>query len=385
MCGIAGVHRLTDRPFPRFDAFVDELLIGIEHRGKHATGFAAITDKGNVIHQRASCEASKFVKGRRSIPEHARSVILHTRWATQGDPAFPENNHPVRSGDYYVVHNGHIWSDGDVFRVAPFKRVGEVDSEAIAAVLRMKGWTDALEDGLDLLDGNMAFAAINRSAPDELILAKGWDSPLYVARSAHLLVWASTIESIRKAWGKVLGTPPKNIQFLKPGVALVVRTGDVNEVEFKLGRGGYSRYTSSYTGDTGTSGASGSGTTVCNTPDAARIVQQAIDNAAGVTRIGTLEGMANGRVFTPAGWRDMTDDELEELDDSNLARTFAYHEHPADEEAEEGEPALVRCDDCMEWTPVDSIHVSHAFGTVNMLCDDCHEWAVEAGVVIADR
>lgn len=375
MCGIAGVHRLTDRPFPRFDAFVDELLVGIEHRGKHATGFAAITDKGNVVHQRASCEASKFVKGRRSIPEHARSVILHTRWATQGDPAFPENNHPVRSGDYYVVHNGHIWSDGDVFRVAPFKRVGEVDSEAIAAVLRMKGWTDALEDGLDLLDGNMAFAAINRSAPGELILAKGWDSPLYVARSAHLLVWASTIESIRKAWGKVLGTPPKNIRFLKPGVALVVRKGDVNEVEFKLGYGGWSSHG-------GRDTSSSTGTTVSN--DAARIVQQAIEQTTGITRIPAgREGMSGGRVYAGGQWRDATNEELDSLNDDTLARTYAYHAKPDD--AEEGEPALVRCDDCMEWTPVDSIHVSHAFGTVNMLCDDCHDWAVEAGVVIADR
>lgn len=373
MCGIAGAHRLTDRPFPRFDSFVDELLLGIEHRGKHATGFAAITDKGNVIHQRASCEASKFVNGRRSIPEHARSVILHTRWATQGDPAFPENNHPVRSGDFYVVHNGHIWSDNDVFKIAPFKRLGEVDSEAIAAVLRMKGWTDAVEEGLDMLDGNMAFAALNRSAPGELLLAKGWDSPLYVARSTHLLVWASTIETIRRAWGKVLGTPPKNIQYLKSGTALIVRKDDVREAEFKLGWGGWSSNSRSST------------VTTCNTPDAARIVQKAIERTTGVTRIpaSTREGMSGGRVYSPAGWRDATDEELDALSDENLARTVAYYEHPSDEAT--GEPALVHCDDCMEWIDVEDVHVSHAFGTINMLCDDCYEWAVKAGVVIKDR
>lgn len=384
MCGIAGVHRLTDRPLPRFDAFVDELLLGIEHRGKHATGFAAITDKGNIIHQRASCEASKFVKARRSIPEHARSVILHTRWATQGDPAFPENNHPVRSGDFYVVHNGHISSDRDVFNLAPFKRMGQVDSEAIAAVLRMKGWTDAVEDGLDLLDGGMAFAAINRSAPGELLLAKGWDSPLYVARSKHLLVWASTVETIRRAWGKVLGTPPKRIDYLKAGTALIVRRDDVREADFKLGWGGYSRYTSSSTKVTGGTNIGTGGVTTCNTENAARIVQQAIERTTGLA---PREGMTGGRVYSPAGWRDMTDDELSELDRGehadSLATTFAYHEHPADE-GDAGD-SLVRCDDCMEWTPVNDIHVSHAFGTINMLCDDCHEWAVEAGVVIADR
>lgn len=380
MCGIAGIHRLTDREEPKLGRLMDELLLGIEHRGKDATGFAAITDKGTVVHQRASCEARKFVAGRKPIPANSRTVILHTRFATQGSPAFPENNHPVRSGDFYVVHNGHIWSDTDVFQVAPFKRAGQVDSEAIAAVLRMKGWTGALDDGLDMLDGNMAFAAINRSAPGELLLAKGWDSPLYVARSKHLLIWASTQETIRAAWAKVLGTPPKRFEFLSPGEALVVNGGEVREAEFRLGWGGYTKSSTVTPKVTPKP-------TIVSTTDAAGIVNTAIQRANARWREGSQGDVRTGGYIYTGQEGDPWDD-VETLDDLTLARTYARIHSGEEGAGEDGIPSgidLVRCDDCMDWTPVAETRVSHFGALVNILCSECHDHAVEAGIVEEDR
>ena len=47
------------------------------------------------------------------LPRDARTVILHTRFATQGSTSDNRNNHPVISpeGNIALVHNGVISND----------------------------------------------------------------------------------------------------------------------------------------------------------------------------------------------------------------------------------------------------------------------------------
>jgi glucosamine 6-phosphate synthetase-like amidotransferase/phosphosugar isomerase protein len=92
MCGIAGVH-VKSAHLGRFplDRFVDELFLGIEHRGRDASGYVAVNDEGEVMMQKAPVKASLFTRKRKTIPNSARTVLLHTRLATQGLPAFSED------------------------------------------------------------------------------------------------------------------------------------------------------------------------------------------------------------------------------------------------------------------------------------------------------
>src|SRR5512141_3270945 len=85
MCGIAGFH-VRDASKLRLDLsrLVEELLLGIEHRGGDATGYACLTEQGAFQSQKASCDAWDFLKGCRPLPSGVRSCILHTRWATKG-------------------------------------------------------------------------------------------------------------------------------------------------------------------------------------------------------------------------------------------------------------------------------------------------------------
>src|SRR6187551_715229 len=142
MCGIAGIHVFDSETLPKWTKIenaIDSLFSAIDHRGGDATGIVAINDNGDMVWQKASCNAFEFYKERKSVPAGVRSILLHTRMATQGSAAFPENNHPVRRGGVYVVHNGHIWNDDEVFRKTNRERYGQVDSEAIAAVIAQYG------------------------------------------------------------------------------------------------------------------------------------------------------------------------------------------------------------------------------------------------------
>lgn len=234
MCGIAGIHRLTDAPLPQLDRLVDALLAGIEERGLDATGYAAMWDDGAVQEQRASVRAARFSPARRRIAPDARTILLHTRWATQGAPEWPENNHPVRSGTCYVVHNGHINNDNEVFRTTLAPRLGEVDSEAIPAAVMHAGWENAV-DGLATLEGQLAVGMIDIRYPRELILARGWTSPLWVVASSTLLVWASTRKAISDAWGEAIGTPASSNRYLElhEGSAIVLRDGSGSVVKWE--------------------------------------------------------------------------------------------------------------------------------------------------------
>jgi asparagine synthetase B (glutamine-hydrolysing) len=236
MCGIAGIHRLTNRPMVHLDRMVSALLAGIENRGQDATGYVAVNDAGDVQLQKASCRAFYFNSHRARVSDDARTVLLHTRFATQGKPSFPENNHPVESGGIYAVHNGHISNDRDIFDALCVERRGAVDSEAIPALIARRGW-DAAPAYLGELDGDMATALVNVTRPGELILARGNSSPLSYVQTRDYLVFASTSQAIRDAWKSVIGTPPAvhKIRYMLEGNALIVREGGVRLTTFSPG------------------------------------------------------------------------------------------------------------------------------------------------------
>lgn len=230
MCGVAGFH-LKNPNYVRnpkaMEVMVDELLHEIEWRGKHATGLAAVTNAASglkLVLQKEPIPAKDFLKIRRRLPKGTRTVLLHTRHATQGSVNDSVNNHPVMYQSCLAVHNGGIDNDAELFKKYKLDRAAEVDSEAVPAMLHHFGW-DKVSDALETLAGGFAIAAVDPvKEPGKVILAKGLRSPLFVIENENFIIWASSRFAIRQAWGKVLGTPPKDKVFLefRPGQGIML-------------------------------------------------------------------------------------------------------------------------------------------------------------------
>jgi len=204
MCGIAGFSfTTTERVSPR--VLSTTLLNAIEERGRDATGAAWVQHAGGVPVVRVSKRA---VRARRYIeaghlaamPATTITAILHTRYATQGSPENPLNNHPISHGPIVGVHNGHLDNDDALFAALGVERRGEVDSEAAFALLGTTRFRP--EQVLDRLDGRAALAWVDRrrGRSSDLNLARVSGSPLAIGQTVDgSFVFASTIDLLDDA------------------------------------------------------------------------------------------------------------------------------------------------------------------------------------------
>lgn len=236
MCGIAGVYLLDGSLKVNLDAMLDTMLDAIDHRGGDATGFVALSDEGVVEWQKASCDARDFAKGRRRVPEGTRTIVAHTRWATLGLPAFMENNHPLKRGSFYAVHNGHITNHHKLFELAGREGYGQVDSEAVPARLASLGKLGALGVLMQEVEGGAAVAAVDESHPKDLAIARGYQSPMFVLRTKKIVLFGSTEQTVKSAYEKHVGKLPKRakIEALKQGTLLYFRDGTLKRSTFKV-------------------------------------------------------------------------------------------------------------------------------------------------------
>lgn len=255
MCGIAGIYLkdpsivANDNDRIQFDRFVDSLLLGIEPRGKDATGFVA--SRGSTITlDKDDKPASDFIKTRKRawLKNGTRIVLTHARLATQGHQSHHPNNHPVMYGTTFITHNGHIHNDDDVFDELGMPRYDiAVDSVAIAASVEKHGLRENFKDALTNLQGSYAFAAINpKTYPDELVLVKGPSSPIAYFENNYMLVWASTGMAIKEALATILGEDanPK-LEYFGEGDVMFVRDGEATMERkwFEPARKSYTTYT----------------------------------------------------------------------------------------------------------------------------------------------
>lgn len=206
MCGIAGIHRRTDAPMPKMGRLANELLLANEGRGPDSTGYLVMLDSGKVQIEKAAVTASTFVKRRKSFSEDARTVLLHTRYATRGKVT-QLNAHPQISGRCAAVHNGTIYNADELFKTFGLKRRATVDSEIVPALIDHAGWDEA-GAALELMTGGAAVAVVNADHPREVILARTESYPLVYLATEDFVVWASTEKAIVQAWRFAYGTTP---------------------------------------------------------------------------------------------------------------------------------------------------------------------------------
>lgn len=175
------------------------LLAGIASRGPDATGAAWYSPEEDAVKiTKIAVPVYKFIPAREDvIPENAPVMLLHTRMATHGTTRERANNHPIHHRNIVGIHNGVLMNDDEIFRDLSRERNGQVDSEAIMALL--SDGTNPTEV-LSKISGDAAVAWINLDQPGVLHLARVNSRPLCVAQTEEgSLVFASTMDAIRSS------------------------------------------------------------------------------------------------------------------------------------------------------------------------------------------
>jgi glucosamine 6-phosphate synthetase-like amidotransferase/phosphosugar isomerase protein len=197
MCGIMGYYCFGDKRPSKTK--ITTMFALLESRGRDSSGVGYIRN-GKLVVNKEAVRSSQFVnKPAWQNLELPGIMIAHTRSKTQGTEKNNKNNHPLfNSSGLCIVHNGMIWNDREIF--AKTKREAEVDSLAILEVLSRKKDGDRIKRVFEKLHGSFAFAAIDTTTPENLILVKK-DNPidLYYSEYEDILYFCSEREIMQEA------------------------------------------------------------------------------------------------------------------------------------------------------------------------------------------
>ena len=160
MCGIAGfVRHPRGRKFAQSKAIVSELLLAIEHRGKHATGVAGVTDEHASLRKWA-VKAGDIVGSKvwadtmNTFGRDTRALIGHVRHATLPNAKDDRAAHPFILNRVCGAHNGVIsnWRD---FQGAAGDDGRDWVTDSQAALYLLDQFEDPTE-ALEMLEGSYA-------------------------------------------------------------------------------------------------------------------------------------------------------------------------------------------------------------------------------------
>ena len=195
MCGIGGIYNCTGAQTPIDQSMA--LWALLERRGTHASGIAVVVDNEVSVLKDAKRSLHLSYDARPQIPDlGVRSMIFHTRHATQGSIHDNGNNHPITEHGIVMTHNGVLYNDDFVFQDLGVDRVNEVDSEAINAAL---GYSTP-QYLADEVKGAMSIAWVEVNNPETVHLFTNGGNPLVIGRTkGGNIVWASGLDYIEDA------------------------------------------------------------------------------------------------------------------------------------------------------------------------------------------
>jgi glucosamine--fructose-6-phosphate aminotransferase (isomerizing) len=196
MCGIGAFQIVEQEVNAR--RLAQALLKGLTIRGRDASGIAWHDNNIQETYiQKLNVAGTSFAN--MLDDEIGDTAIIHTRYATQGDPKDMANNHPIDVSGLIGVHNGHISNDDELFRdvhrVSTYRRKAEVDSEAAFAYIQHFTKQDKdLYQRLRDIKGGAALIWLNTRGPRKLLHATRLNSsPLFFGHTEKgTVVLAST-------------------------------------------------------------------------------------------------------------------------------------------------------------------------------------------------
>lgn len=225
MCGIGGFSLSSkSRLNPR--KISNALLTEMDIRGNQASGYAFQSAKGSGVFKLDTAGSRLPLKG---MAKDARSVILHTRYATHGTITNMANNHPVQSPDENIalVHNGVIYNH-DLVRKSLDFTLPEVDTAVIPAILQQ---FDNDTNKFSMLDGDASVAWLDENDRGVLRVARISHSPLVVAQSKDGSFFFASTESILLGALERAGIKPTFLQTVNERTLMTVRAGRLDSVE----------------------------------------------------------------------------------------------------------------------------------------------------------
>jgi hypothetical protein len=209
MCGLAGFARQKGRGDVKASLVIAEtLLCEIANRGRHATGFAAVNDKGEAeiwkkavaVEQAVKQESWKEAMAKLGT-EEITMFIGHVRYSTHfHNRDKDEAAHPFYENGVVGAHNGVITNWREVGKQLGIGADWDVDSQAaIGALAKMK----KPERALKLLEGWFALTWIKKG---KLFMVKSKGSPLACAYVPHVrtLFWCSEMRVLREVIDKAV-------------------------------------------------------------------------------------------------------------------------------------------------------------------------------------
>ncbi len=253
MCGIVGYIGEQKDPWIGIEA-----LKRLEYRGYDSAGMAVFNpEKKEIFSLKAAGKISsleeKFSKSKIS----GSPFILHTRWATHGEPnEINAHPHPDCKKNIWVVHNGII----ENYQVLKQKLeslghrfVSETDTEVLSHLIEhfFKGnLEEAVRKALKLVKGTYGILVIAKDDPEKIVAAKN-SSPLVIAINNGDIFIASDPAAILTHSKKVIFLDDKEIAVLKPGHFFVtdlnnhIKQKEFSEIEWSLEqtqKGGYPHF-----------------------------------------------------------------------------------------------------------------------------------------------
>ena len=192
MCGIVGYVG---------NKACQDVILGslerLEYRGYDSSGIASI-DNDQLVLRRAVGKLSELKAKTQLEPVSGRIGIGHIRWATHGGVT-EKNAHPhLVNGEVAIVHNGIIENYADLKKELiekDFLFNSDTDSEVLAHLF-VHAFNEGLEPVAALrtvlkkIEGAFAFAAISKSHPETLLVARN-ASPLAIGFSDEMAIVAS--------------------------------------------------------------------------------------------------------------------------------------------------------------------------------------------------
>jgi glucosamine 6-phosphate synthetase-like amidotransferase/phosphosugar isomerase protein len=225
VCRIAAFSR---HPSDTFDAstLTSALMLRMEAGGPDATGTAWRDDAGDVMFHTRAIRGSRYADENPMDP-NATVGLVHTRWATQGDPEVETNNHPINVPGIVGVHNGTIDNDAAVWRRLGQEPTAEVDSAALfAAILDAERTPERAFRGLR---GTAAAAWLRVPTNGALHLARWQMRPLVVAWTTRGSAIAASTDTIIIGACREAGVRLESICTIPEGNYLRLQDGFIRE------------------------------------------------------------------------------------------------------------------------------------------------------------